>query len=327
MKPTKWAYEQAAEQINAEPAAVEAIFEVEAAGQFFDSAGNVLRRFEPHHFPKQHWPVLGFTVKKGQAPWRASLALSRKARAAMYERAKAINAELAYRASSWGAPQIMGFNYKDAGFQSAAQMVEAFYDPALQVAAFVTLIDSWGLGSAVRSHDWHTFASRYNGPGKARDYAGKIERAYRRASGSSTGSAIILRIGSSGAAVAELQGLLNMAGASITTDGSFGPATRDAVIDYQHDAGLKPDGVVGAMTWQSLRKVARPAEVVVPTQRTDLDELLDKAKGWGGAIAATGAGSQLLTVFNDNAPWIIGGVVVLAVLFVGYRHYTGRAVI
>ena len=60
-----------------------------------------------------------------------------------------------------------------------------------------------------------------------------------------------LRVGSSGAAVKELQRLLGLP--ANQQDGDFGPGTRQALMDYQRNRGLSPDGVVGPSTWQMLR--------------------------------------------------------------------------
>ena len=68
----------------------------------------------------------------------------------------------------------------------------------------------------------------------------------------------ILRNGSSGTAVRELQFYLYLMGAyessipSISIDGQFGSATEAAVRAYQRFAGLTVDGVVGRTTWNSL---------------------------------------------------------------------------
>lgn len=61
-----------------------------------------------------------------------------------------------------------------------------------------------------------------------------------------------LRLGSSGPAVAAMQGMLNGAGAALAVDGAFGPLTQGAVVAFQQAAGLGVDGVVGPLTWGAL---------------------------------------------------------------------------
>lgn len=58
-----------------------------------------------------------------------------------------------------------------------------------------------------------------------------------------------LRRGSKGDDVSELQKLLNQNGYNLAVDGSYGPLTEGAVIDYQKKNGLKVDGIVGTGTW------------------------------------------------------------------------------
>ena len=68
----------------------------------------------------------------------------------------------------------------------------------------------------------------------------------------------ILRRGSSGTAVRELQFYLYLLSAyessipAVGIDGSFGAATENAVRAYQRFAGLTVDGIVGRATWKSL---------------------------------------------------------------------------
>lgn len=57
----------------------------------------------------------------------------------------------------------------------------------------------------------------------------------------------VLKIGSRGADVRSLQSAL-----SLYVDGIFGPLTEEAVIKFQLEHGLSPDGIVGAKTWAAI---------------------------------------------------------------------------
>jgi hypothetical protein len=57
----------------------------------------------------------------------------------------------------------------------------------------------------------------------------------------------VLRMGSHGPDVAELQRLLG-----IKDDGSFGPKTAAAVMNFQRSNGLDADGICGPLTWGKL---------------------------------------------------------------------------
>lgn len=64
----------------------------------------------------------------------------------------------------------------------------------------------------------------------------------------------ILKVGSRGKAVSELQGLLKAAGVyEGTADGQFGPGTRSAVVKFQQAMGLPMTGVVDAQVWFELK--------------------------------------------------------------------------
>ena len=70
-----------------------------------------------------------------------------------------------------------------------------------------------------------------------------------------------LRQGDSGAAVSELQRLLNLKGAKLVVDGVFGAATYSAVITFQRNNGLVDDGIVGSKTWTALRSIVQPLQL------------------------------------------------------------------
>jgi len=64
-----------------------------------------------------------------------------------------------------------------------------------------------------------------------------------------------LKEGAKGGEVKALQLLLNgKANAGLATDGSFGPATKAAVVAFQAASGLDQDGSVGPLTWSKLLK-------------------------------------------------------------------------
>ena len=63
----------------------------------------------------------------------------------------------------------------------------------------------------------------------------------------------VLRKGDRGDNVRELQERLNELGYDCgTADGVFGTKTKDAVVRFQTDRGLDPDGIVGRKTWTAL---------------------------------------------------------------------------
>lgn len=148
---------------------IHAVMEVEASGSGFDSQGRPKMLFEPHVF----WRELG-EVKRARAE-RAGLAY-RKWGERPYprdsyprlEQALVIDRAAAFRSASWGLGQIMGFNHRAAGYDSAELMVEAFcHGEAAQLRAMIAFIQAEGLDDDIRRHDWSGFARGYNGSGYA----------------------------------------------------------------------------------------------------------------------------------------------------------------
>lgn len=62
----------------------------------------------------------------------------------------------------------------------------------------------------------------------------------------------VLREGSTGPFVVQLQNDLDQLGEQLAQDGDFGPLTLAAVIRFQRRAGIAVDGIVGPQTWQAL---------------------------------------------------------------------------
>lgn len=68
------------------------------------------------------------------------------------------------------------------------------------------------------------------------------------------------RQGSEGSGVRTLQEALNRFGAQLATDGDFGPATRQAVEQYQRANGLQADGIAGPQTVGHLNEALRRSQ-------------------------------------------------------------------
>ena len=63
-----------------------------------------------------------------------------------------------------------------------------------------------------------------------------------------------LKKGAKGESVELLQSMLAFKGYILKVDGDFGPNTKEAVVKFQIENGLKPDGIVGPATWKELTK-------------------------------------------------------------------------
>ncbi|TCS77509.1 C40 family peptidase [Pectinatus cerevisiiphilus] len=68
----------------------------------------------------------------------------------------------------------------------------------------------------------------------------------------SIASADAFRSGDQGTEVAEIQGALANLGYDVAADGDFGPATQEAVKEFQASMGIDADGLVGSQTYQAL---------------------------------------------------------------------------
>jgi putative chitinase len=66
----------------------------------------------------------------------------------------------------------------------------------------------------------------------------------------------VLRRGSTGAAVGDLQAMLSKLKFALAIDQDFGAATELAVMRFQGDKKLTADGIVGKETWDAIEKAA-----------------------------------------------------------------------
>lgn len=75
------------------------------------------------------------------------------------------NRTAALQSASWGLAQVMGENFKAAGYPDVESMIEGMMaGEDQQLAAMANFLRGAGLHTALRAHDWPTFARGYNGP-------------------------------------------------------------------------------------------------------------------------------------------------------------------
>jgi hypothetical protein len=267
---TRKEIEIVAARIGVEPAALLAIAEVEAAGRAYATVNGrkePLIRFEGHYFDRR------LPAGKRAAAREAGLAdpkagavknpASQAARWAMLGKAAAIDHKAAHESVSWGIGQVMGAHWEWLGYADIDALVgEARSGVGGQISLMARYIDKAGLAAAIRRRDWAAFARAYNGPDyKRQGYDRKIAEAYENHAGEVAGASpastdSVLRRGSAGDAVRDLQMRLGAAGYAMSVDGVFGRFTESAVRDFQRARGLVVDGVAGRRTREMLRGVA-----------------------------------------------------------------------
>ena len=160
-----------------------AFMDVEAAGSGFDNRGRPKMLFEPHKFyanlsGEQRAAAVkqGLAYPKwGEKPYPTD----------SYPRlikAMAINEVAALKSCSWGLTQILGTYFKDIGFGSVQDMVQAFMDhEASHLEATVKLLVEWKVDDDLRAHRWATIARTWNGPGYAKNhYDTKLAAAFAK---------------------------------------------------------------------------------------------------------------------------------------------------
>lgn len=172
-------YEAAAKRLGVPVAVVKAVALVESSGKGFLDDGSCVIRFEPHIFSHQTGHKYDQTHPHLSNP---VFSPQRFGSWPMYREAVELDMTAAMKSTSWGAFQIMGFNFAACGFKSVVEFVAAqCKDEASQFNAFVSFCESSGLVKYLRTRDWAGFAAKYNGAGyKANRYDVRIAEAVAR---------------------------------------------------------------------------------------------------------------------------------------------------
>ena len=181
-------WQQLANRLQVELAALKAVAEVESSGSGFLPApdrrpkilfeGHVFHRLTAGRYSASH-PNISYP-RWDRRQYSGSLAGEWK----RLDKAAALDPAAAMQSASWGAFQIMGFNYALCGLDSVGRFVECHAQGADgQVEAFANLLSRPGspLIVPLRRKDWAKFASLYNGPGYRQNrYDEKMAAAYAR---------------------------------------------------------------------------------------------------------------------------------------------------
>lgn len=247
------ALKQACALLGAGPAELWAVLTVETRGFGFFADRRPQILFERHvfhrltggRFDAAH-PQISSPVAGGYAGGPGEYA--------RLEQAMALDRRAALCSASWGVGQLMGFHHRSAGFRSLEAFIAAMVrDESSQLLAMARFIKAGGLDSALRRHDWPSFALGYNGPDfKKNDYDSRLEAAHAR----HCVHLPDLRLRAAQAALYYL---------GIDTgpiDGLRGRRTRSALVEFQRRRGLQVTGELDEATesalWEESFRCAAP---------------------------------------------------------------------
>lgn len=162
-------------------AAVKAVCMVEGSGRGFDLAtGKILIQFEPKWYRKLDAED-GFS---GDGVWEENKVEKQAGEWTAFNNAFSLDADAAMSATSIGMVQVMGFHWKELGFDSVGAMWDfAKESEANQVELGVKFIKlSTRLDAALKAGNWKVFAYYYNGPNYAvNNYDHRLEKQYELA--------------------------------------------------------------------------------------------------------------------------------------------------
>ena len=175
--------------LGCEVNALKAVMKVEARNSGFLKDGRCVILFERHQFYKHY--AKKFSVAEADKLAAAQPGIINKAaggyqgnEAEWNRLAEAIkmDEECAYMATSWGLGQVMGFNYKPAGYGDVFTFVADMKDTeGKQLQAMASFIKANpSMNRALINKDWAAFAKAYNGPAYAQNqYDVKLDAAYK----------------------------------------------------------------------------------------------------------------------------------------------------
>ena len=228
--------ERESARLGIDPGIAVAVLVAESSGSAFGPDGRMIIRFENHIFYNlwgknnptrfaQHFafdPAVTWQNHQWRpdpnAPWQACHPTQggQPLEWLVFDFARRLDESAAMLSISMGAPQIMGFNHRDIGYASVREMFNAFQSSdENQLASLFRFMEVKGLVSAIRQGDMRRFATVYNGPGQADNYAAIMQRnlaAFRALTGAGSRS-----FGAAAAAFAASESTVASAGETALT--------------------------------------------------------------------------------------------------------------
>ena len=183
-------YIEAAKILGCEVAAVKAIKEVESGKSPFLNSGFPTLLFEAHVFYKQLGSATAAKLQPSHPgiickSWNKSLYKGGEKEVDRLREAWDISPKAASASASYGAFQIVGFNYGMCGYSGSLEFLgKQWLGEREQLMAFVKFIKASGIAPYLKTKNWAEVAKRYNGAGyKLNKYDLRLEQAYKKYAG------------------------------------------------------------------------------------------------------------------------------------------------
>jgi len=200
---TEQDYNDVAKDLGVDVCAIKAIATVESRGDGFLSSDHPKVLFESHKFHKysrgkydKSHPELSHTYweydeegnvmrdkKRNKIRHKTYYKGGEQEVTARLNKAIILDSDAALKSASWGKFQIMGFNYKEAGFNSVQEFVAAMKkNEGEHLKAFGNLIkNNPSMHNALKNKNWAKFAKQYNGSDYSKkEYDKKMATAYQK---------------------------------------------------------------------------------------------------------------------------------------------------
>ncbi len=170
----------AAARLSVEEKVIRALVKVESAGLGFAADGRPLLSFEPFWFSKMTEGRFDASHPAISQPTnRAYLGGNQASRWTKLAEAYALDPDAALAAASWGAFQLPGRYFDDAGYANVYAFVQDMsQSETRQLAAFEAYARRKELIDELQRRDWTAFAEAFEGEAGAASYAATLAAAY-----------------------------------------------------------------------------------------------------------------------------------------------------